>query len=48
MFKDSLNELSRRVGLIERNVVGDSIEIAKSGFGPNQLSHRAIRFRASR
>jgi hypothetical protein len=29
MLKDSLNKLSRRFGLIERNVVGNSIEIAQ-------------------
>ena len=41
--EDTLNERPCGLDIVECDVVGDGIEIAERRFGPNYLSHRAMR-----
>src|SRR5580692_11113013 len=47
VFKDSLDETASGLGVIERNVIRDCVQISQCRLGPDYLSHRAIRFFAS-
>ena len=42
VFENLSDEISSGLRLIQRNVIGDSIEVLKSRFGPDQSSHRDI------
>ncbi len=46
MSEYALNQPARSIWLIERNIVGDGIEIVEGGFGPDYFNHRAMRFLA--
>lgn len=43
MLEDPLDQATCRLGIIQGNVVSDSIEIVERGFGPDYFSHLAIR-----
>lgn len=47
LLKDGLNQAAGRMVIIECDVVGDLLEVLKRRLGPNQSSHRDIRFFAS-
>jgi hypothetical protein len=47
MFENSLDETARSLGIIERNIIRDRFQISQCRFGPDYLSHRAMRFFAS-
>jgi len=47
MFENSLDETARSLGVIERNIIRDRVQISQCRFGPDYLSHRAMRFFAS-
>ena len=40
------NQLFRRFRIVQRDVVGDGIQIGKRRLGPDYFSHRAKRFLA--
>lgn len=42
--EDSLDELAGGRVIIERDVVGDGVEVVEGGLSPDYLSHRAMRF----
>jgi hypothetical protein len=41
--EDSLDQATRGVWIIQRNVIRDRVQIAKRWLGPNYFSHLAIR-----
>ena len=47
VLKNSLHETPRRLRVVERDVIGNGLEVMESWLRPNQLSHRAMRFLAS-
>lgn len=46
VLEDALNQATRRQRVVQRDVIGNRIEILERRHSPNQLSHRAIRFLA--
>lgn len=44
--KDISDERLRGFGIVERDVIGNGVEIGERGVGPDYPSHRAMRCRA--
>ncbi len=47
VLKDSLHKTARCLRVIQSDVIGNRLEVMESRFGPDYVSHRAMRFLAS-